>query len=379
MKIFDLNFINQFFNKKSRYNVTSYIPNDKRHSPFVIKGLVELHNSGFISLKFRSISFPVNNRVALIDNNFCDQKESYPWCIELEIYDNLLKRKIRVGIDLQDWENLFSKHSIDRCDIIYKRAISDKTQKILEGIKPNFFKAFGPNHNVYLKSYYYSFFFKKSKLKSNFKTIINNPQKIFNFFSLYNFNKKFKRKFQNKVIYKIKNPPNYDYIFFQVKYYDWENKFSKHVNSRRARFIRSLKHFFGEKFVGGMYYEKALPPEFIDCQTDVSPEFNNYKNFVNNATIVISSNGFGDSIPWKLIEYMKWGCCIVSEKNKHHFRIEPDKDILEVFINESELILKCKNLLFDKKRISSFKLKSKIYYEKNLKPSAVLREIIENS
>ena len=108
MKIFDLNFINQSFNKKSRYNVTSYISNDKRHSPFVIKGLVELHNTGFISLKFRSISFPVNNRVALIDNNFCDQKESYPWCIELEIYDNLLKRKTRVGIDLQDWENLFS-------------------------------------------------------------------------------------------------------------------------------------------------------------------------------------------------------------------------------------------------------------------------------
>lgn len=362
------------------YKVTVYIPDEKRHSPYVVKGLIELEKMGYISLNFRSISFSVHNRVTFENDKFREQKKSYPWCIELDVFNTKSKRKVRIGIDLQDWEGLFSKHSINHCDIVYKRAVNKEGLKKLNKLKPDFFKRFGPNYNVRLKDTRFSFFYKLSSFKSNFKKVFITPKKVLHkLYSIFHSENDIKINSSNKIVYSIQKPPNYDYIFFQVKYYDWDNKFSKSVNDSRKNIITCLKKNFGEKFIGGMYYKKPLPIDFQQCQTNVEPDFNNYKNFVKNASIVISSNGFGNSIPWKLIEYMKWGCCIVSEKNKHSFRISPKLGVLEFFENENELIKKCRMLLGKKKIIDDYKSKSKDYFSNNLNPKAVMKSIIENS
>ena len=363
-----------------RYKITVYTPDEKRHSPYVIKGLIELEKTGFISLSFKSISSSVCNRVIFEEGKFLEQKKAYPWCIEFDLYDKKLKKKNRIGIDLQDWDNLFSKHSIYNCDVVYKRAISEKSFKKLNDLKPGFFKEFGPNYNVHLKDSRYLFFYKLSSLKSIFRKFYANPKKLFfKMTSIVNSKNITKVNNNTKNIYDLHRPPKYDYIFFQVKYYDWGNKFSKSVNDSRKKIILCLKNNFGNRFIGGMYYEKTLPVEFQECQTNVHPNFNNYKNFVKKASIVISSNGFGNSIPWKLIEYMKWGCCIVSEKNQHSFRVQPKNGVIEFFKNNNELIEKCEILLANENKIVNFKNKSKEYFDNSLDPKTVMKAIIENS
>ena len=47
---------------------------------------------------------------------------------------------------------------------------------------------------------------------------------------------------------------------------------------------------------------------------------------------------FGDSIPWKIVEYMRNGSCIVSQKNKHLFREPIDKGIIANFETPDECI-----------------------------------------
>ena len=92
MKILTKVFIKLFL-KRPRYKVKVFISDDKRHSQYVIKGLIELQKIGFIALKFKPICFSINNRISLIDSKFNNQKEPYPWCTELVIHDLYSKEK----------------------------------------------------------------------------------------------------------------------------------------------------------------------------------------------------------------------------------------------------------------------------------------------
>ena len=110
----------------------------------------------------------------------------------------------------------------------------------------------------------------------------------------------------NKKIITKHNPmisaPKTDYIFFQVQYHDWGNDIAESINRFRASIIRKMKKKFNHQFFGGMWFKNKVNPDYEDCMTNVDTDFSNYKNFIKNASIVISTNGFGGSIPWKLIE-----------------------------------------------------------------------------
>ena len=65
----------------------------------------------------------------------------------------------------------------------------------------------------------------------------------------------------------------------------------------------------------------------------VDTNINTYNSFVKNATILISTNGFGGSVPWKLVEFLKLGSCIVAERNKHLLRGPLTKNQVSFFDN----------------------------------------------
>ena len=65
-----------------------------------------------------------------------------------------------------------------------------------------------------------------------------------------------------------------------------------------------------------MWSHNSIDNKYIDCRSDYLDN-ESYLSIVQNAKLVISTNGFGNSLPWKLAEYLKNGKCIISEKLSH--------------------------------------------------------------
>ena len=367
-------------NSFPKYHIKIYLTEDKRHTPFIVKGLLYLEKIGFIILRFKSMPMLFKNRVELIDGEFKRGKKGYPWCPELLITKIDDNSKLRIGIDLQDWENYFSYHSLKSCNYIYKRAMTLEIYKTLNVKKPNLFKPFGPNCNELITDLRYKFQIQSNSYKQLLPRIISNPLILKNKINSLGFSHK---KFKNRNIVSNKylkiEPPKDNYIFFQVECHNWGSKSTERINDYRAKIIRKLKNCFGRQFYGGMWFRGQINKKYEDCISNVHTDHEVYKNFIDNASIVISTNGFGNSIPWKLVECLKSGSFIISEKNKHLFSYPLNNDEVCFFENIDECIQLCKKYLYENELRGKQIKKAKEYYEKSLEPSNVLRNIIENS
>ena len=367
---------------KPKYVVEIFLTEDDRHTSYIVRGLLDLEKAGFICLNFKSMPGLFKNRIKLENELFDRTNKGYPWCPELLITSTKQNIQKRIGIDLQDWDNLFSHHSFENCLILYKRALTKKQKLFFEKIKPNFIRAFGPNLYFEIKDKRYLKNIMISKAKQSIVKAISNPQKIPSKIKEIFLKLRFNNKINKKIIIVNKNalfsPLEKEYIFFQVQYYNWENDHSKVINDYRANIIRTLKNNFGEQFYGGMWFVNEVNESYRDCITNVDTNKETYKQFYENASVVISTNGFGNSVPWKLIEFLRDGLCIVTEQNKHLFQKPLTDTEVTFFQNTDDMIESCKQLLNDKKlnklkRQNAFK-----YYEKNLKPSVSMKKVIES-
>lgn len=367
-------------NSFPKYDLKIYLTEDERHTPFIVKGLLSLERMGFIILQFKSMPMLFKNRVELVDGKFIRGKKGYPWCPELLIKKLDDNTELRIGIDLQDWENYFSYHSLNSCNYIYKRAMTLETNKALDAKIPNLFKPFGPNCNEKVDDIRYKLQIKLNSYKQIFPRVISNPLILKNKVSFFDFNYK---KFKNRNIivnkYPKIEPPKENYIFFQVEYHNWEGKTANKINNFRAKIIRKLKYNFGKQFYGGMWFKGQINEKYEDCISNVHTDYEVYKSFINNASIIISTNGFGDSIPWKLVECLKSGSFIISEKNRHLFPYPFKNDEVIFFEDTEKCIQLCKKYLDDNELRRKKTNKAKEYYQKYLEPSIVLKNIIENS
>jgi len=320
----------------------------------------------------------LNNRYCLKKNKLVRQNKAYPWCPELEIINLKNSGKIRVGIDLQDWADQFSYHGIQKCDVVYKRAMTVEKLKVLENQSKARVAPFGPNFFTVINDIRYLKVIKYIYLKNILTKTISSPSSAVKKIKKIFFKPK-KIFFNNLKNTELNQPPHKNYIFFQVAYYDWNNNHSDAINYFRLEVIRALKNYFGNKFIGGFYYDGILPKPFNNYRSNVSSEFKIYKKFVTNAKIVISTNGFGGSVPWKLVEYLKWGCAIVSEQNAHLFRVPMYKNTIQMFTLPEEVIDKCKTLISDENLILEQKMKSRKYFNSFIKPRNLMKDILENS
>ena len=366
--------------QKPLYKVTIFLTEDNRHTPFLVKALLDLEKKGFILLFFKTMPLLFSNRYVLTGNSFFRTKKGYPWCPELIIIDLGTKKECRIGIDLQDWSNFFSYHSIKKCDFVYKRALTKNNFEILDKKIPNFFRPFGPNSYSKINDQRYHKNLKISFYKQLFPKLISNPFILINKAkNIFQISKNLKKDIiftSNKA---NNEPPRKAYVFFQVQYYNWENKESKSLNFFRAQLIRLLKRKFKTRFYGGMWFLNKVPIAYKDCITNVDTNIKTYNSFVKNATILISTNGFGGSVPWKLVEFLKLGSCIVAERNKHLLRGPLTKNQVSFFDNQNECINLCEKLLQNKKLIDAKKNNSLKYYKKYLGPKSILKDLLEES
>ena len=136
--------------------------------------------------------------------------------------------------------------------------------------------------------------------------------------------------------------------------------------------IRELKKQFKNRFIGGIFSKNRIIENAIDCQSYYMDR-STYLELLNRATIVISTNGFGKSVPWKIAEYLKLGKCIVSEKLIHEIP-EPLIDGIhyKTFNDIIDCITICKELLLDLEQTRTIGGNALEYYNKNVKPKTLI-------
>lgn len=357
------------------YQVNAFLSEDQRHSPYVISGLLALEKSGTIHLKFRSQGLLFRNRWIQEGNKGERDSKGYPWCVELEVIRIADQRKIRIAIDLQDWEEMHSYHALKHCNFIYKRAFPLQAEELKIHGKKVF--PFGPNQSArikdarVLKTWKYATYLKylsriMSEPGSSFRKILkatNTPAPVSSPVSNYS-----------------RSIPEHPYIFFQVQCHTWKNnKLSAGLNEMRAELIRRFRNEFGNAFAGGMFFNGPIDEDYRDCLTDIDPKPDNYKNFVKSAAVVISTNGFGNSIPWKFMEYLQWGCCIVSEQSKHQMPSSPQEEVFLTFNQVDEAIQLCRMLLESPEKREAMKKAASRFYSEKLEPEAAVLNTINHS
>ena len=353
-----------------------YVSSELRHTSYLYNGLRLLEQKNYFnSLKFIPEYYFHKNRVIVKNKKISRVNRPYPYSVRVKLFNKNSKKQIMVAFDLQDWDYMFSYICLKRCQIIFKRAFNiDKVNIINKNFNSVEIKPFGFTHFV-------DFNDKEILLLSKISNLINKIFYIFfdinraKIFFLTNFSKTFQKK-PNKIINNklLKIPPEYPFIFYQVEYHDWPgSQEAKKINIQRAKLIRLMKKEFGIQFIGGMFFKKHIDIEFSDCKTNVSYDKNVYLSFVKKAAIVISTNGFGNSLPWKLAEYLKYGCCTVSEELVHFLEnpIINGKHV-EIFNSNQDCVYICKKIINNKKHINLIRKNAMIYYNLNIKPDQSL-------
>ena len=361
-------------------DITLYITPEDRHTNYLYFGLYKLKEEGFINqLIVIPEEYHKDDRIIIEDNKLKRSRRPYPYCIKAKILNRKTGEIKWIGFDLQDWSNFFSNHCMEQCDIIYKRAYNKEFSLPLTKIYNTSIRPFGFTYPINYSNKKISSIKKWTKYRNWFIYALQNPdelvKKIRTSVKVHNDSANI-----DSHTNKDNNFPKNEYILFQVMWYDENWSEAMYLNQQRANLIRCLHTEFKDQFLGGMFSNSYIPKSYRDCKSNLSHKRDNYLNYVKNALVTISTNGFGGSLPWKLVEYFKLGKCVVSEKlipdtpkrllNNHH---------LKIFQNNEECISILKELLNNKNEVNQIAKNGKDYFNKYIYPPKSIKSLIINA
>ncbi len=367
-----------------KYDVLFFVASGAIHTNYVVNGLLKLEKENLIRLKFKRMPYQSRNRLNIDENGVISRSfRPYSWCPELEIVENTTGKKVRIAIDLQDWDTIFSYHSVKNCDMIFKRAFTEASKRMSEYGNIPILPA-GIDHSAEVDSLKYQNLLRSQIFWDRIFYGLDNPKEILRYLKGWIKKKivRFKvpdKEIKNRKVTSLNDIPARPYVFFQVEYKYWNNAHSKRLNGGRAKIIRVLREALGERFIGGMYFKQDAPEEFLDCVTNVPHSREIYLQFVKEATIVVCTNGFGESIPWKLPEYLQMGKCIVAEPLQHVIPVTLSADEVMFFENVEQCPALCEKLLQTDQQRAKMGLRAKQYYEENVRPDRSVLRMIEIS
>ena len=175
------------------YEIIFFVTDDTRHAPYTIQGLLKLAENGIIKLQFEQASYQRDNRVIVNEAGICSRNfRPYPWSPELLIIEIDTGKQVRMAIDLQDWDQMYSYHSLKNCDIIFKRAYTSKASVVSNEFKIPILPA-GINHSATINSLEFKEALKNHQRWNKFQYAIYNPREIWRYLK-----EKIKKKKQRK-------------------------------------------------------------------------------------------------------------------------------------------------------------------------------------
>ena len=111
-------------------------------------------------------------------------------------------------------------------------------------------------------------------------------------------------------------PSRSDYVFFcsTLWYNDDYNQNDRHLNARRANFIRACKEREDIRFEGGFVPQQGRSSVelFRDCLSETSYPYYSWLQKTKQSALVFNTPAFWDCHGWKLGEYLALGKAIIS-------------------------------------------------------------------
>ncbi|MBX2990057.1 MAG: glycosyltransferase family 1 protein [Bacteroidetes bacterium] len=347
-----------------------------------MKGLSDLQREGIVRIKPRIRGLQYRDRVVVDGGILMRLNRPYPWSPICRIKDLESGVVTKIAIDLQDWPNWFSRHALTQADIVFKRSYDKNTAGLIArefGVKV---LPFGMSHSSKLDGNVLSDGqLRILSLLGKLESVLNDPLRLRGRLSTIRFHGHRPMAQINSKSFTDRKPSLPDrYVFFQVKYYDWNNRWSTPLNEYRAEIIRSLRQHLGNSFQGGMFFEGSVPDGYRDCITDLPTSQEHYLNLVQRATVVVSTNGFAQSPPWKLCEYLKMGKCIVSEPMAYELPVSlVDGRDVQYFQTPDDCAAVCQSLLDNPRQTEELGGNARSFYEANIKPRNTILRTISNS
>lgn len=322
--------------------VIIYAAVDVFYYSFYIEGFYNL--LGRRNVKFRSSpfpNFPERTFAALVKSETGERK------IIIDAFDSS-----RINKEMLEWSDVYGKVNYKKDPIPY-----EEISKVVP-LGPSFgIKIWNLPRLLYHAVFNYHSARNKITMKENF---------------FKNYWRQFKRLPIKE--YNTQSEIDENYIYFMSSLWEKEQR----VNKSRANFIIACKNIHGIIFEGGfaprsdnkdLGYERLISPRM---------KLTEYLKNIKRSVVVFNTPAVEDCHGWKLGEYLALGKAIISTEisNELPENLIPEKHLYILDKNEyiKEVILKIKEnpalrYLLEKN--------ARIYYEKNLKPIAVINRLLE--
>ena len=349
-----------------RYEVDVRIGRDLRHAPWLLDGLARLEAAGELRLKLRPRPPRWRDRVVVEGDGVRRVGRPYPWSVDLDVRDREAGVRRRVSVDLQDWREMWSHASLRDSDVIVKRMCTRNEADVVErefGVRVVPAGITGRGH---AERWSGRWPVRLAGVAGRVETVVNEPRRA-------------RRKAAIASVGGPAPPPappvaaDEPYVFFQVAHHGWDED----LDRGRAAVIRALQDRLGHRFVGGMTFSGAPAPGWEDCASGFVPDHGAYLDLVRGASVVVSTNGFGGSPPWKLAEYLEAGACIVSEPQEVELPVPLEDDRhLVVAATPDEIAGACEHLLADGDRRARLQAGAAEYHAAVVAPEALARRVL---
>ena len=360
--------------------VTFYATSDNRHQPYLLNGLMALAADGEIELRVLPRAPRIRDRLVVVGEQFQRVSRPYPWSYRLNIWDPASGRSVRAAVDLQDWKHFLSHGDVTSCDVLFKRSYDPQ---IASRVSSKFGIAVipaGMTHSAAVEDHRYGSVLALARLAGRVESLLTSPRRGATALCKMLTKHSPPRSQGGQVApVTVLSENLMDFAFFQIKCHGdgtWPE--AEELNRDRAALIREMRSSLGTRFQGGMYFDGPPRPEFADCVSNLPSTTTEYLKLVAGAAVVISTNGFGGSVPWKLCEYLSLGKCVVAEELAVGLPtpLVSGKDVF-FFKSREECARQCLKLLADPATREKMEERARQYYLKHVAPAAAVRRYLE--
>ena len=356
-----------------RFDVDVRVTRDLRHAPYLLDGLAAMEQAGDLRLALRPRRPRRRDRVVIGPEGPRRVARPYPWSVDLDVVDHEVGSTRRVSVDLQDWREMYSHSSLRHSDVIVKRM---HTAPEVAGIERHFGVEVvpagitGPGDAA---RWARRWPIRAAGLLGRIETVVDAPGTV---------REHLRRRpggggAVRDVLPEASTLPA-TFAFFQVAFHDWgDDAEAARLNQERATLIRGLREGLGPRFVGGMTFTGEPPEAFADCRSPLPGDRDAYLDVVEQAAVVVATNGFGGSPPWKLAEYLERGACIVSEPMQVRLpRPLEDGGEVRLFDDLDGAVAACAELLDAPDDRLALSRSAGSYYAEQVAPEAAARRFL---
>lgn len=168
-------------------------------------------------------------------------------------------------------------------------------------------------------------------------------------------------------------------ILFYTRLWSIDNVGIEKLNQERIRMVRTLKRYYGKRFIGGIQYSPLALKKCRDLVVSIQKTSRRrYLQTLKNADICVGTIGLHRSVGWKTAEYIAASKAIVNEWFPYDVPgdFQAGQNYIP-FIGLDECVAGIDELLDHPQRVYEMQCANAGYYRKYLRPDRWIANMLE--